>query len=180
MDKLGEKIRSKRMEAGMSLKGLAEKTGVTPGFLSQIERNIADPSITSLRKIATALDVPVFYFLMDNSNSSPVVRKNERKTLTSAKSHLTYEFLCPDLDRQMEMFIGRLQPGSATCENPLSHNGEEVILVMEGSMWIQIGGEEYSLAKGDSIYYLANLPHKIVNRGKEELVFISTVTPPNF
>ncbi len=54
MDRLGEKIRGKRIEAGMSLKGLAEKTGVTPGFLSQIERNITDPSITSLRKIAAA------------------------------------------------------------------------------------------------------------------------------
>lgn len=177
---LGEKIRNKRIELGMSLKELAEKTGFTSGFLSQIERDMAEPSITSLRKIADALGVAVFYFLMDDTNISPVVKKNERKILKFSRSTVKYELLCPDLKRQMEMFIGRLKPGAKTCEKPLSHNGEEVIHVLEGKMWILIGGEEYNLEAGDTIYYVSSIPHQIINKGDSELVFISTITPPNF
>lgn len=177
---LGEKIRNKRQELGMSQKDMAEKTDLTPGFLSQIERDLAEPSITSLRKIANVLGVAVFYFLLDEEAVNPVVRKNEKRILRSPKSHLSYELLCPNLERQMEMFIGKLEPGAATCEEPLSHPGEEVIHVLEGKMWIKVGKEEYTLEAGDTIYYLSSIPHQIINDGKKELVFISTITPPRF
>lgn len=177
---LGTKIREKRMEMGMSLKELAEKTELTPGFLSQIERNMAEPSITSLRKISSILGVAVFYFFMDDEGANPVVKRNERRILKSPTSHLEYELLCPNLDRQMEMFIGKLEPGATTCEEPLSHTGEEVICVLEGTMWIKVGEDEYNLDTGDSIYYVSSLPHQIINKGNEKLVFISTITPPAF
>lgn len=177
---LGTKIREKRLELGISLKELAEKTDLTSGFLSQIERNMSEPSITSLRKIANILGVAVFYFLMDDVTTNPVVRKNARKTLKFPASHLTYELLCPDLARQMEMFIGRLEPGARTCEQPLVHMGEEVVHVLEGEMWILVNGEEYNLETGDTIYYVSSYPHQIANKGNKDLVFISTITPPNF
>lgn len=177
---LGEKIRNKRTELGMNLKELAEKTGLTSGCLSQIERNISDPSITSLRKIANVLDVAVFYFLMDETGINPVVRKKDRKILKLPKSNVTYELLCPDLKRQMEMFIGRIQPGVSTGEKLRSQNGEEVIHIMEGSMWIQIFEDQYTLEAGDTIYFVSNTLKKIINKGEKELVFISTITPPNF
>ncbi len=177
---LGTKIREKRLEAGISIKELAEKTDLTSGFISQIERNLAEPSITSLRKIANTLGVAVFYFMMDDAIVNCVVRKDARKSLKFPSSHLSYELLCPDLARQMEMFIGRLEPGAMTCEVPLSHVGEEVVHVLEGEMWIQVNGEEFSLESGDTIYYISSYPHQIANKGKKELVFISTITPPNF
>lgn len=177
---LGAKIREKRIEIGMSLKELAEKTDLTPGFISQVERELTEPSITSLRKIANVMGVAVFYFLMDDAHINPVVRKNERQPLKFPKSHLTYELLSPDLNRQMEMFLARLEPGAATCEEPLSHPGEEVIHVLQGTMWIQVGEKEYILEQGDTIYYYSNSPHKVVNSGQTELVFISTITPPQF
>jgi transcriptional regulator with XRE-family HTH domain len=177
---LGAKIREKRLEIGMSLKELAEKTDLTPGFISQVERELTEPSITSLRRIANVLGVAVFYFLMDEAHANPVVRKNERQPLKFPKSHLTYELLSPDLNRQMEMFIARLEPGSATCDEPLSHPGEEVIYVLEGTMWIKVGDKEYTLEQGDTVYYYSNNPHKVINPGKTELVFISTITPPQF
>lgn len=177
---LGAKIRDKRVEIGMSLKELAEKTELTSGFISQIERDLAEPSITSLRKIANVLGVAVFYFLMDDVHANPVVRKDERQPLKFPESHLTYELLSPDLNRQMEMFMGRLEPGAATCDDPLTHPGEEVIHVLQGTMWIKVGEEEYVLEHGDTIYYFSSYPHKIVNVGQTELIFISTITPPQF
>ncbi len=177
---LGAKIRNKRTEIGISLKELADKTGLTPGFLSQVERDLTEPSITSLRKIANVLGVAVFYFLLDDVHVNPVVKKDERPPLTFPKSHLKYELLSPDLNRQMEMYIGRLEPGAATCDEPLTHPGEEVVHVLEGDMWIKIGEEEYVLEQGDTIYYFSSIPHKIVNSGQTNLVFIATITPPMF
>ncbi|OEH84270.1 MerR family transcriptional regulator [Desulfuribacillus stibiiarsenatis] len=177
---LGERIRTKRKELNMSIKEVADKTGLTSGFISQVERDLADPSITSLRRIAEALEVPIFYFLMETKEQNPVVRKHERKKLNFPSSHLTYELLTPDLNRQMEMFMARLEPGAVTCEEPLSHPGEEGIVVMQGKMKITIGNDEYVLDEGDSIYYLSSIPHKIESTGTEDLLFISSVTPPAF
>jgi transcriptional regulator with XRE-family HTH domain len=101
---LSTRLREKRIEIGMTIKELSEKTGLTSGFISQIEHGIAEPSITSLRNIANVLGVASFYFLLDDINVSPVVKKNERRVLKFAKSNLTYELLSPNLNRQMEMF----------------------------------------------------------------------------
>ena len=117
---------------------------------------------------------------MDEIHPNPVVKKNERQLLKFPKSHLTYELLSPDLNRQMEMFIGRLEPNATTCDEPLSHPGEEVIHVLQGTMWIKVNEEEYILEQGDTIYYFSSNPHKIVNIGEIDLIFISTITPPQF
>lgn len=177
---LGEKIRNKRVDKKLTLKELAGRTGLTQGFLSQVERGITDPSITSLRRIAHALDVPIFYFLMDEAKSNPVVRKNERQVLKFPDSHLTFELLSPDLNRSIEMMMARLEPGAVTCEEPLTHPGEENILVVQGRMKIQIGDDVYLLDEGDSIYYFSSIPHKIWSVGEVELIFISAITPPAF
>ncbi|MEQ8154125.1 MAG: XRE family transcriptional regulator [Clostridiaceae bacterium] len=177
---LGNKIRERRKQLGLSLKELGDKTDLTLGFLSQVEREIAEPSITSLRRIADALDVAVFYFLVDDLKTNPVVRKGQGKLLNFTNSHIKYELLSPDLNRQMEMFKAVLEPGAATCDEPLSHQGEEVTYVLKGKMWIKIGEDEHILEEGDTIYYYASNPHKIVNIGEEELIFISTITPPLF
>jgi transcriptional regulator with XRE-family HTH domain len=180
MGDLGAKIREKRKEQNMSIKELATRTGLTSGFISQVERNQTEPSITSLRKVAQALDVAVFYFFIDEVNNNSVVRKSQRQKITFPDSHLVYELLSPDLNRQMEMFFATLEPGAVTCDEPLSHNGEEVTLVLKGQMEIEIGIEKYLLGEGDSIYYFATSPHRIVNNGNVELEFISTITPPRF
>lgn len=177
---LGEKIRKKRSEKNLSLKELAEKIGLTASFLSQVERELAEPSITSLRKIAEALDVPIFYFLLDNNDPSPVVRKNNRKILRFPATQLTYELLSPDLNRQMEVLIARLEPGAAGGEEDSTHPGEECILVLEGKMKLTVGEDTYYLEEGDSIYYFASIPHSLKNNGDTQLVFLSVITPPRF
>lgn len=177
---LGQKIRKKRQEKGLSLSQLATMINRTPSYLSQIERNLAEPSITSLRQIADALESPIFYFLLDEQRDGPLVRREDRKTLVFPESHQVYELLSPDLNRKIEMIQACLKPGASTCERPLSHSGEECMVVLQGEMLIQIGEEEYRLRKGDSIYYYSAIPHKITSIGDEVLVFISAITPPAF
>lgn len=177
---LGQKIKEKRMELDMSQKTLADLTDLSPGFLSQVERGQTEPSITSLRKISKALNVAIFYFLMNDEEKKAVVRKNERQRLDFHNSHMTYELLSPDLNRQMEMLMGELEPGAVTCEDPLPHPGEEVTYVIKGKMLIKIGNDSHILEEGDTIYYLGSIPHQIKNIGNENLNFISTITPPLF
>lgn len=178
--KMGEKIRNIRKTQGLSLSVLADKIGKTSSYLSQVERGLAEPSITALREISKALKVPIFYFLIEDQKHNAVVRKEDRKVLRFPGSNLTFELISPDLDHDIEMIEARLKPGASTLDKPLSHNGEEVSIVVEGEMEITIGSERYELSKGDSIYYNANLPHKITSIGDEDLVFISAITPPNF
>lgn len=166
------------MEIGMSIKDLAENSGLTSGFISQVERGLAEPSISSLRNIASVLGVAVYYFLLDDVDSNPVVRKDETRLLKFPKSQITYELLSPDLNRQMEMFKARLHPGEETNNEPFTHSGEEVVHVLEGSMQIQIGDESYILEAGDTIHFNSGKPHKIACAGEKDLVFISTTTPP--
>ena len=178
--KMGEKIRNIRKTQGLSLSALAEMIGKTSSYLSQVERGLAEPSITALREISKALKVPIFYFLIEDQKHNAVVRKNDRKVLRFPGSDLTFELISPDLDHDIEMIEARLKPGASTLDKPLSHNGEEVSIVIQGKMEITIGSEVYKLDKGDSIYYNANLPHKITSIGENDLVFISAITPPNF
>lgn len=177
---IGDRIRDKRGERAMSLRDLAERTGLTPSFLSQVERSLTEPSLTSLRKIADGLDVPIFYFLLDDSDGSPVVRRGERKVLTFPGKKIRFELLTPNLNHKMEIVTACMEPGSSTCEDPLSHSGEEFITVVEGSAEIQVGGQEYELQAGDSIYFFASIPHKVTSIGSEDLVIIMAITPPTF
>ncbi len=177
---LGEKIRKTRLSKGMNLATFAQKIGKTTSYVSQIERGLASPSIMTLREISKILNVPIFYFLIDNGEQRALVRRNERKILQFPESHLTFELLSPDLSKQIEMIRIRLEPGASTCTVPLSHQGEECTLVLEGTMEIQIGEEIFILEKGDTIYYIASIPHKITSVGKDDLIVISAITPSNF
>ncbi|KUO48753.1 MAG: MerR family transcriptional regulator [Desulfitibacter sp. BRH_c19] len=177
---LGEKIRKIRSEKNMSLRDLAEGTGLTPSFLSQMERDLTEPSITSLRKISAALDVPIFFFLVEDDETNPVIRKNQRKVLQLPQSNLIYELLSPDFEKSMEIMIARLKPGAESCEIPLSHSGEECLVVLEGKMEITVGSSTYILEEGDSIYYHSAVPHILKSIGENELVFLSAMTPAMF
>jgi len=177
---LGNKIRKMRISKGINLVTFAKQIGKTPSYLSQVERGIASPSIMALREISKILDVPIFYFLIDDDKQSAIVKKKERKVLRFPKSHLTFELLTPDLSKQIEMIRTRIEPGASTCTIPLSHQGEECTLVLDGKMKIQIGDEFFILEEGDTIYYVANIPHKITSIGEKDLIIISAITPTNF
>ncbi|MEA2087488.1 MAG: XRE family transcriptional regulator [Candidatus Caldatribacteriota bacterium] len=178
--RLGNKIRKLRISKGMNLTAFAKKIDKTPSYLSQIERGVASPSIMALREIAKALNVPMFHFLIDDRKQSIIVRKNKRKVLQFPKSHLTYELLSPDASHRIQMIRTQIKVGASSCSKPLSHESEECTLVMEGKMKIEIGDDFFVLEEGDSIYYVASIPHKITSVGDKDLVIVSASTPTNF
>lgn len=177
---LGKRIREMRQELGLSLREVADDTGLTPSFLSQLERGLTEPSISSLRRIAEGLKTPIFYFLLDGDENHPVVRRDQRKSLRIPGGKATFELLTPDLNRKMEIITASLDPGGSTCDTPLSHQGEEFLTVTRGQALVEVGLQEYLLETGDSIYYMGTIPHRICNPGSERLAFIMAITPPGF
>jgi transcriptional regulator with XRE-family HTH domain len=177
---LGERIKSRRNDLGMSLRALAKEVDLTASFISQLERGQADPSIKSLRKIADALGVPLFYFLIDNGEAGPVVRKNARKRLQLPKSRVICELLTPSIQRKMEMFIVTVDPSRGNFAQTLSQPTEECILVLDGELSVQITDQKYTLEEGDSIYFNGSNLNAIRAVGNRESTFISAITPAVF
>lgn len=177
---IGEKIKQRRKEMGFSLRDLAAKVDLTASFLSQIERNQASPSIDSLRKISQALNVPVFYFLLEQKGPSPVVRRNQRRQLTLPEANITYQLLTPDVNRKMEVILAELDPHDG--EVPLVHHEhtEECILVLDGELDVTLGVEVYELEAGDAIYFDGPMLQRLQARGEKPVCYLSIITPPIF
>jgi len=177
---IGRIVRGKRIEMGLSLRHLAERTHLTPSFLSQVERDLAEPSVASLRRIAEALKVPIFYFFLETEGDDAVVRGSDCRSIVFPSSSADCRILTPNLRRKIGMLKVRLAPGDAVSQEPLSYPGEECTHVLSGTMKFVLGKREYHMETGDSIYYFSSVPHSIVNGGHEDLEFISAVTPPGF
>ena len=178
---LGSKIRNLRRERGLTITEVAEKSGLAVSMVSQVERDIVTPSISSLRKIAGVLNVPAFYFLIEEADlDGRVVRLGERRTLKLPDHQAIYQLLSPSLDKRIEMIFFELSPGEATCEAPMGHEGEENLTVTSGRMKIVMPDREEILEAGDSIYIDRLMPHQAINIGDRPASAFCAITPPSF
>lgn len=178
---LGARIRGIRKAKNLTIKDVASDAGVTIGLISQIERNLANPSVKSLRKIADVLGVPIAsFFSQQPQNLGPVVRKGEQRQLENGQSGVSYYQLTPDNNRALEMIYSEYSPGASTGEFLFLHAGVECCYVLEGTMRIILGNREYTLGPGDTISVQAMEPHRIENVGKGALKTVWALTPPPF
>jgi len=174
-------IRRLRKSQSLTLANLAEKTGLSLSFLSQVERGIINPSINSLRRIALALGTPVSHFFDETeSTRGPVVRKSERRVLINRDSRLVYQLLSSDPNHRIEFLLSRLEIGASSVEFPMAHKGDEAALVLQGEGRFEFGGERFDLKEGDSIYITENTPHRFTNIGSVPLIIVSAISPPGF
>lgn len=177
---IGLKIRKRRIDFGLSLRDLACKANLTASFISQIERGVTSPSLNSLRKISESLEVPLLFFLTDDSKKSPVMRKYARPRLEFENLSVTYEMLTPDLSHKMEAVIGSLECGTGNVVRPLKIPTEEIILVLSGSLKVGLLDESYILNEGDSIYFEGSQLKELSCASEQKTVWISVITPPVF
>lgn len=178
---LGSKIRELRQAKNISIEQMSEKTGLSTGLISQIERDITGPSVASLWKIAKALDVSMNYFFDETQEENPIVRKDQRKKIMLPNSNISYELLSPDLkDRKMECLLIEIDVGECSTEELISHEGEECGYVISGTLKVKWGTKEYILNEGDSIYFDSTVPHRYVNAGNKKCISIWSMVPPSF
>lgn len=175
--KIGERLRRQRNKLGLSLRELGARSDLTASFLSQIENDQISPSLNSLQNIATALRVPMFYFL-DDARPSLVVYANERRKLYFPDSRMGYDLLAPALTRQMMPLLIRMEPRAWRVARQLASPTEQWFYVVQGRLEIRVGDETYLLEKDDAIYFDGDLLREFGSISDEELIIICCVTPP--
>ena len=153
---LGRDLRGLRKARGITLKELALKIGRSVGFLSQIERGISEPSMSDLRRIANAFDVPTSWFFMVDDQDTPenkfIVRAGARRSLGTPEEGIVEELLSPDLGGSFEMFRTVIEPGAASAEL-LKRDTEEAGYLAAGQLDFWIDGQVFHLSAGDSFRF---------------------------
>lgn len=178
---LGKKLRAVRRERGYSLEELARRTGFSKSFLSQIENNKNSPSIASLKKITQALEVSIGALFEEERNDHVYFLKREdRKAFEVVKDRVIFEFGASRVpNRKMEVIFFHLLPGGES-DGEYSHDGEEFGTVIEGTLIFEVGGTEYRMEPGDSIYCSSAIPHRWRNPGDTPMRALWVITPPTF
>ena len=177
---IGEGIRRERLRRGLTLAQLATQVNLTVSALSQIERGASDPSISSLRRIAQAFDVPMFHFMVGTAQRDIVVRRDRRTKLTFPDRDLEYELVSADTSGEFEVLALAIAPGGSTSAAASSHSSEECALVLRGQVVAEVAGRTYQLGAGDSIKIHRELPHRFVNESDADADVIIIISPPTF
>lgn len=159
----GERVREIRRQRNITLKELAEKTGLSTSLLSQIERRLVDPTVSTFWKICTALDIPFHHFFQEIDEDRMVVRKDERRLMELSNSSVRYHILSPDNSGKIQFLLVEIKPGEMREVELVSHPGVECGLVLEGQLKVILGPQEIHLDEGDSICFPSTTPHRYVN-----------------
>jgi transcriptional regulator with XRE-family HTH domain len=184
---VGKKIKTLRENRNITMEELAERSNLALEQVERIENNIDIPSLAPLIKIARVLGVRLGTLLDDQNEEGAVIcRKNETSetisfsnNATQLRKHMTYHSLSKaKANRQMEPFIIDVLPTDVIDFALSSHEGEEFIIVMEGTMEISYGKSIYILEEGDSIYYDSIVPHHVhAYKGKAAKILAVVYTP---
>lgn len=200
----GLKIRKERRSRNLTLEQLSKETGLSKSFLSQMERGLCQPSITSLKKIAYIFGMSVVNLFTDEDNPNArygrfplsrdevekeqnyvsdvkVVRSDHRKTISLPGAKVIYELLTSDLRRHIEAVYMKIDPNETSGDDPMKDPpGEKLCILLCGSLEVKVEDEVYVLHKGDTIYFPAHLVHSWKGLGETTIKVIWVSTPPCF
>lgn len=164
---IGKKIRDLRKKASLVLQDLSDRTGFSKPLLSQIEKEVVSPPIATLLKISKALNVNIGFFFENNYPEQKVVlvRKDESQVIDSRffgreEGGYYYEALAYKKSKKfMEPFLVEFKRRSAEKLSYFSHDGEEFIYLLEGTLEFRTENQQYILRPGDSLYFESSIPH---------------------
>ena len=177
---VGADLRALRKARGLTLTELALKVGRSVGWLSQVERDLAEPTIADLRRLADALEQPLSLFFGPNpapeDERGYVVRWNSRRSLGSAGQGLVEQLLSPDLSGSFEIVRSVFEPG-AELKDFNNRATEEAGYLIAGELEMWIGERHFHLNPGDS-FRIKGEPHRWRNPGLQPAVAIWVIAPP--
>ena len=189
VESIGDEIRQLRKARGLTLQELADVTGKSVGFLSQVERNLTKPSVAALQDISEALEVHIGWFFQgdveaDETERQYIVRKNARRRLSysdlSSTDYLGHydHLLSANLNGELVLGMSRYEPGCSSGDDCYSHKGEEAGFVLQGRLELSIGDQVYILNEGDSFSFPSTVPHRFANPAEDkDTVVIWANTP---
>lgn len=162
-DTLAHRLRERRRELGLTLKAVADASGLSVGFISQIERGIATPSLSSLVAVSRILKVNVGDFLTQ-PRGDVVTRHAERPVYAISENSLTYERISASFPGNILRSVIIHEPPGHRGE-PISHEGEEMMYVLQGTITVELDGERTVLKVGDSLHFPSTRVHSTWNHG---------------
>lgn len=176
---LGAKLRMRRRIRRLSLEQLAERTGLSIGLLSQVERDINAPSIRSLKLICEALDLPPAWLFEGGlgCDGSWIVRQSQRRRIDLSQRGMLKELLSPDAVPGIQMMRLVIQPGACTAEEEYGLAAAECGIVTAGRLGFQIEGKRHVIETGDSFAFPAGAPHRFWCEGDTPVDVLIVVSP---
>ena len=175
---IGEKIRLLRIERGLTQEELADRAELSKGFISQIERDLTSPSITTLEDILICLGTDCGEFFATTTRPQVIFSDEDYFVKEDPDRRSRIEWIVPNAQKnEMEPIRLTLDPGGSTMpDNP--HEGEEFGYVIRGTIEVHIGKEQYKVRKGESFYFYPDREHYVSSAKGAEIIWVST--PPSF
>lgn len=182
-DGIGQKLRQRRKVRRLPLKVLSERSGLSIGLLSQIERGISTPSLRSLKQICEALEMPLQWLfdgqgLSDTETASPVVRLANRRRMDLGAGGMVKDILSPDFVTEIQLMRFVIHPGGRSGDTPAPHpTGAKCGTVLAGTLGLEVDGREYILRQHDSFAFKASSQYRFWAVGDEDCEVIWAATP---
>lgn len=173
---IAAKLRSTRKAQALTMRQVADQAGLSVGFISQVERAITVPSLGSLVSIARVLGKPASFFVEETGSQAETTRSGERVPFKVADASLTYERLSAEFaGRKLSSVIVEEPPGHRS--EPISHEGEELIFILQGEVTVEVEEDRTILRQGDSIHFSSQRVHSIWNHstGTSKLLWCGTM-----
>jgi mannose-6-phosphate isomerase-like protein (cupin superfamily) len=179
---IGKRLKELREMQKMSLEQFSKISGIDKDKVKDIEDQRILPDLGTIVKLSKALRIGTSFLLGEKSGYSySVMRKQDRQDIqrfstgSADRPNYQYQSLASGIkDRHMETFLVTLTPDTGNAELS-SHDGEEFLVVMEGAIRVVLGNKEEMLKEGDSIYYLATIPHNVINASTKDKAVIMAV-----
>lgn len=157
------------------MKDVSEGAGLSIGFISQIERGIATPSLSSLASVANTLEADVSEFLSQPRGDVPLTRHDQRQLYSVGGNSLQYERLSASLPGNILRTVLIHEPPGYRSE-PSSHPGEEIMFVVKGAVTVDLGDQSTVLETGDSIHFVSTVTHSTWNHTNSPTIILHTGT----
>ncbi|MBX9749217.1 MAG: cupin domain-containing protein [Roseococcus sp.] len=180
---IGRQIRELRKLKGLTLTDMAQRLGVSIGYLSQIERDRSRLQIGTLKAISDVLGVHINWFFQAQPERPPeeveyIVRAESRRRMTFTGLGIREELASPNLAGPLELLVSTIEPGADSGD--YSHEGAEAGFVLTGRLTLWIDGRCFELREGDSFSFPSTLTHRCQNPGTTVTRVLWVITPPSY
>ena len=164
---VGHRLRELRTERKISIRALAEQSGLNVNTLSLIENGRTSPSVSTLQLVAAALEVPINAFFETEIVPQVIVNQKASNRKAAAFAHGTLANLATGFAHPgLEPFVVTLEPQADSGDTPIVHTGLEFVYCLEGLIGYEVDGQAFILEAGDSLIFEAHLPHRWHNAGE--------------
>lgn len=169
LNMIGDIIKLRRKSKNLTLQQLSQLTGLSIGYLSNLERNACSPTLECAHNVCLALDMTLGDLFSQISQDKILIKKDERDIIVEEVTKFKYESLSYGKNRLEGIFL-TVYPNTISCNKEWEHSRDEIGIILEGEMDIILQGITYSLKEGDSFYIDAEKSHSFINKTDKKCV----------